>query len=176
MAKARTATPLAPSKAAGELTRRYVDTLRRLQSSVQRSVEGATRGLTAAPEQVQTKARNDAIELINAYIETLRESLGHNDATQRIELGIRNYVLGLQRIAEEAQKEVAEAVREYASSMRDLPTEVRQGIEEAYTDYTSSLEEKLGQVDLKGISPDGLLALGQSMTTVALYTRAALGK
>jgi hypothetical protein len=125
---------------------------------------------------VQTKARNDAIELVDAYIQGLRDSLGHPDAAQRLEVAVRSYVLGLQRIAEEAQKDVAEGMRDYATALRELPTDVQRGIQEAYAEYTSSLQERVTEIDFTEISPQDLIALGQSMATVAMHMRAALGK
>jgi hypothetical protein len=163
-----------PRKAAEDLTRRYAEALRRHQAVLQRRLDGAARGLGATPEQVQTRARNGTIEVVNAYIEGLRESLGHSDAGQRLELTIRNYVLGLQRVAEEAQRDVVDAVREYATTIRDLPTDVQQAVEQAYGDYAAGLQEQLERMEVGELTPEALLALGQSMTIVAMYTRAAL--
>jgi hypothetical protein len=176
MAKTKAATPLVPTKVAEDLTRRYIDSLRKLQGSVQKKVETVARGLSASPAQLQTRVRNDSMELINAYIDSLRNALGQSDSALRTEQAIRDYILGVQKLSEDTNKDLAEAVRDYAATIRDLPADVQKGIQEAYAAYAASLDEALGEMDIAGASPDEILALGQSLTTVALYTRAALGR
>jgi hypothetical protein len=176
MPRTKAAAVALTSKSAEDLTRQYFDTIRKLQADVQKRVEGAARELYSVPPELQNKSRREAVDVINTYVEAVKAAIGQPDAVLRHEQALRAYVLGLQRVSEQAQKELIDSLQEYATALREIPSELREGLQVAYSEYIDGLKEALAQVDFESVEPETLTSVAQSMLTVGLLSRAALGK
>lgn len=164
------------AKTIEELTRKYFDKLRKVQSDTQKRIETAVRKLIRVPQDLQEAGRNQSVDLLTNYIEALKTASTDPEAVKLVEEALHDYVAGLQSLQIDIQRDIENALRDYTRTLEELPFSVRNNIQAAYAEYLAQMKDMMTEADPESMDPDILAALGQSILTVALYTRAALAK